>query len=297
MGRILICLFAVSQVLWAQTPEFVPAPDWEPYVLAPKEDSSIGNESIERSSLLGDLSQARFMSVDRLAHKYPMFSPYVYAANNPVIFVDPNGDSINVAGSQQQPFINLLSQRTGLLFQQNGGGNLVVVPGPVNSSSTSSQLRDLAIQLVSSENTISINTMDQNAAVFFDADARTASAGLGNALDMGDFSSIGSSPELQASLLGHILAERNTAGGFDAAHRTALGVETSIMSEFSRGSATLRTSPFFDPASASYMRARGPLHGNLYFNAFDYGSHSYYIAAPDRRPFNPNLVVGVVRMP
>jgi len=36
----------------------------------------------------------RWLSVDPLAAKYPSLSPYSYAANNPLLFVDANGDSI-----------------------------------------------------------------------------------------------------------------------------------------------------------------------------------------------------------
>jgi RHS repeat-associated protein len=44
-----------------------------------------------------DSRVARWMSVDPLAGKYPFFSPYCYAANNPLFFVDPSGDSIDVS--------------------------------------------------------------------------------------------------------------------------------------------------------------------------------------------------------
>ena len=37
-----------------------------------------------------------WLSVDRLAEKYPHSSPYVFSGNNPVSYVDPNGDSIIV---------------------------------------------------------------------------------------------------------------------------------------------------------------------------------------------------------
>ena len=34
----------------------------------------------------------RFLSVDKIADKLPAFSPYVYAINNPLAFIDPNGE-------------------------------------------------------------------------------------------------------------------------------------------------------------------------------------------------------------
>ena len=41
----------------------------------------------------------RFLTLDRFASMYPGMSPYLYAANNPVLFIDINGDST----VQQQP--------------------------------------------------------------------------------------------------------------------------------------------------------------------------------------------------
>lgn len=40
---------------------------------------------------------ARFMSIDRFAEKYTSFSPYHYAANNPIKNIDINGDSVAIA--------------------------------------------------------------------------------------------------------------------------------------------------------------------------------------------------------
>ena len=43
-----------------------------------------------------DAALGRFVSIDRFAEKYPLLSPYQYAANNPVVNVDVNGDSVRV---------------------------------------------------------------------------------------------------------------------------------------------------------------------------------------------------------
>ena len=40
-----------------------------------------------------DSKTSVWLSVDPLAEKYPGFSPYVYCANNPIVLVDPNGES------------------------------------------------------------------------------------------------------------------------------------------------------------------------------------------------------------
>jgi RHS repeat-associated protein len=38
----------------------------------------------------------RFLTIDRFADKYPSMTPYQYAANNPVLFIDVNGDSLGL---------------------------------------------------------------------------------------------------------------------------------------------------------------------------------------------------------
>lgn len=43
----------------------------------------------------------RWVSGDPLSGKYPNLSPYNYAANNPILLVDPNGKEIVIAGSKE----------------------------------------------------------------------------------------------------------------------------------------------------------------------------------------------------
>ena len=55
---------------------------------------------------------ARFTTLDPLAEKYPGLSPYVHCANNPLKYIDPNGDSIAVLnkGTGNNQHIGLLIQ-------------------------------------------------------------------------------------------------------------------------------------------------------------------------------------------
>ncbi len=48
----------------------------------------------------------RFVSVDRFAEKYYDLTPYHYGANNPILYIDINGDSISVAQQYREQFMN-----------------------------------------------------------------------------------------------------------------------------------------------------------------------------------------------
>jgi len=50
-----------------------------------------------------DWLTGRWISVDPLAQKYAGWSPYQYSLNNPVKFVDPNGDTVRVYSEVLQP--------------------------------------------------------------------------------------------------------------------------------------------------------------------------------------------------
>jgi RHS repeat-associated protein len=67
---------------------------------------------------------AKFLSVDPLTSKYPELSPFHFAGNSPIKFVDIDGRELSVSGTVANDFINLLSQRTGLILSQNAQGFL-----------------------------------------------------------------------------------------------------------------------------------------------------------------------------
>ncbi|MCL2692684.1 MAG: hypothetical protein FWE81_04525, partial [Rikenellaceae bacterium] len=48
----------------------------------------------------------RWFNVDPLAEKYTPISPYAYVANNPLIFIDPDGKQIRVPAEFRQQFLD-----------------------------------------------------------------------------------------------------------------------------------------------------------------------------------------------
>jgi RHS repeat-associated protein len=82
-----------------------------------------------------DARVGRFFTQDRFKEKYPSFSPYQYGANNPILFVDVNGDSINLSQvinidqrdgtDYTNTLINDLQDKTGLKLSVNDRGMLV----------------------------------------------------------------------------------------------------------------------------------------------------------------------------
>ena len=66
-----------------------------------------------------------FLSIDRYANKYPNLSPYHYCAWNPIIHVDPNGDSVIINGSQADRAVAQL-QTTNMEITRSHTGTLYV---------------------------------------------------------------------------------------------------------------------------------------------------------------------------
>jgi hypothetical protein len=95
MNKFLLCFAIIIQFSFAQTSKSPIPPDWKPYVNNSKqeqEDSDF-NWSLSRAASLGKRKQFIFYAIDR-AHQ--TFSPYGYAAGNPLKYTDQSGDTIDV---------------------------------------------------------------------------------------------------------------------------------------------------------------------------------------------------------
>ncbi len=69
----------------------------------------------------------RFPSIDRFAEKYGYQSPFAYAGNSPINFIDVNGDSIGINllnGTSKKPltpFLHLMKEKLSLVNLQPKG--------------------------------------------------------------------------------------------------------------------------------------------------------------------------------
>ncbi|OFY87126.1 MAG: hypothetical protein A3F72_16605 [Bacteroidetes bacterium RIFCSPLOWO2_12_FULL_35_15] len=63
------------------------------------EIKDIGGSSYDYGARMYDPRLGRWLATDPFAAKYPSMSPYVFGANNPILFIDPDGKTIIITGT------------------------------------------------------------------------------------------------------------------------------------------------------------------------------------------------------
>jgi len=105
-----------------------------------------------------------FISRDPMFEKYPSISPYAYCANNPMKFVDPTGEDIDISAIyaadkvKTEKLIASLSKITGLNLktETNNGVTLLKYEGAANEKGTSATARDMLINAIDNKEVVQV---------------------------------------------------------------------------------------------------------------------------------------------
>lgn len=114
-----------------------------------------------------DPSIGRFHTQDRFAEKYLDFSPYQYAANNPILYIDINGDSLYVANNEDthNDIKGLAKDRNQQYIRINENGSVTLDFSGVDAKTQKKTMKDKGLQLIN--NLVESKNEDGNTENYF----------------------------------------------------------------------------------------------------------------------------------
>ena len=229
-----------------------------------------GLEWYDFGARMYDNQICRFFTQDRYAEKYYSLNPYQYAANNPILFMDNNGDSLVVTGANKG-FEQVVNNGLGGLYtaQQNSTGTYSLISTGTRGTLTEQQraFYDNLNGVLTNGNTIKIHAVENSDEVDI-GQYNTQTIDVG---DMAKFNSIGSDKPTTGStaegLLAHEIVEQfglQTSGvdlgdkaavraRFDTDHPAAILAENQINGN-TRDTKTERLDRFNGPLSKTYTK-------------------------------------------
>jgi RHS repeat-associated protein len=127
----------------------------------------------------------RWLVPDPLGQKYPGVSPYVYAANNPLIFVDPDGREIRIyTGEEDEEGNRIYITYTAGMKYEGDNQYVSAVISRMNEIHITKSGSEVISTLISSENVYSIvNQISGDAAGAYSPRTRTLSLDAGLVAD------------------------------------------------------------------------------------------------------------------
>ena len=181
-----------------------------------------------------DPALGRWMNIDPKAEKYFQYSPYVYVANNPLIYVDPDGKDLILAGDKKNV------DRT--IAVANKGIGMNIVKTDKNGNVTMKSLSDKQFSKLSSEQKGMYGVMKdvigkKGEVVKIGVESGSKDVLIGSykseKIDIADIEAFGTGKAVNAaSTLGHELKEQKekqlNGEGYGDSHADGMTAEKSI---------------------------------------------------------------------
>ena len=151
----------------------------------------------------------RWHVVDRYSEKYSNLNPYHFGSNNPILFVDINGDSIKLNGEQSQKLIDILNEGVGrkvFTIGEDGKMHFTKINDKdlASMSDQSKNLYSEVSSIVGQSEMININVVSNSETV-------TVAHFASNTIDISDVSAFGTDAGINKfTVLAHELAEQNS---------------------------------------------------------------------------------------
>ncbi len=154
-----------------------------------------GNIVRERQLKKGERA---WLTMDRFAEKYYSISPYAFSLNNPVRYIDHNGDSVVLSGSQSVAAFQQLQTRLGGELNMSMSANGTIIASPIEGVRQSRASRHAMRAFGSTD--ITVNVAAENSQMTSTGNLYIGGAFMGNTVNANG--TVNASQEVNPQVLG-----------------------------------------------------------------------------------------------